>query len=289
MKKLLQFICLSSGLTAFAQLPASDIFLANVEIKNNLVKVEKAEEITGHKGYNNQPFFMPDGKTILFSSEVNSKGKVHICSYDMKTKKTKKFTQTPTSEFSPGLTPDGISVSAVVVEEDSTQRVWYYDVNTGAKKSCVHTGTDSVGYYAWLGKDTMVYYKLGNPHSLRVLHVLTSEDYWLCDNPARSFKKIDPTTLFYIISEEKENRIYFYDLRTKKATLYATDKLETLDYVWLDDLGMVKAVQSKIYRYSPETKVWVELADLSGFGVRKITRFAFSPDKKRMAVVSNAE
>jgi len=49
-----------------AQLPETEIFLANIEIKNNLVKIEKAENITNHKGYDNQPSFLPDSKNILF-------------------------------------------------------------------------------------------------------------------------------------------------------------------------------------------------------------------------------
>jgi len=288
MKKLGKIIALFSGFSAFAQIPETELFLADIDVKNNLVKVEKAIAINNSKGYNNQPFFLPDGKSILFSAETIAKGKVHICKYEIKSKKTKKLTATQTSEFSPMLAPDGVSVSAVVVEEDSTQRVWLYDLNTGAKKSCVHLGTDSIGYYAWLGKDTIVYDKLTNPHTLRVLNLKTGEDNWLCDNPARSFKKINATTFFYVIHEEKENRIYFFDLHTKKATLFATDKTENGDYVWQPDLGMVKSEQSKIYRFSPETKVWVELADFSSFGIKNITRFAFSPDKKSIAVVSNS-
>ncbi len=288
MRNLIVIICLNC-FSVFAQLPETEIFLTDIEIKNNLIKIEKAQNINIHKGYNNQPFFMPDGKSILFSSETNTKGKIHICKYEIKSKKTKKLTATQTSEYSPALAPDGVSISAVVVEEDSAQRVWLYDLNTGAKKSCLHEGTDSIGYYAWLGKDTIVYYKLTNPHSLRVLNSKTGEDNWLCDNPTRSFKKISETVFFYVIREEKQNLIYFFDIRTKKTTLFATDKPENQDYVWQTDLGLVKSEQNKIYHYSTETKVWAKVADFSSFGIKKITRFAFSPDKKRMAVVSNLD
>ena len=287
MIKLCKIAMLFSGFSAFAQIPETDIFVADIEIKNNLVKVEKVQKINHTKAYNNQPFFTPDNKNILFSSETNGKDKIHICRYDIKGKKIKKLTATQTSEYSPGLAPDG-SLSSVVVEEDSTQRIWLFDVNTGAKKACVHTGTDSVGYYAWLGKDSILYYKLTNPHSLRVLNLKTGEDNWLCDHPMRSFKKIDAATFFYVIHEEKHNLIYFFDIRTQKATLYANDKPQNMDYVWQPDLGLVKSEQSRIYRYSVETKVWAEVADFSSFGIKEITRFAFSADKKRIAVVSNA-
>jgi hypothetical protein len=274
---------------AFAQLPETEIFLADIEITNKLIKVEKTENITNRKGYDNQPFFMPDGKTIFFSSETGADKKIHTCLYLVKSKKIAQFTNTSVSEYSPMLNPDGQTISCVVVEEDSAQRIWLYDGKIGVKKTCLTENTDSIGYYAWLGKDSILYYKLTNPHSLHALNLKTGEDNWLCNHPTRSFKKVNNTTIFYVIHEEKENFIYFFDIHTKKAQVYAVDKPENQDYVWLPDLGMVKSEGSKLLHYSTETKVWVEVADFSYYGVKKITRFAFSPDKKRLAVVSNIE
>jgi hypothetical protein len=185
------------------------------------------------------------------------------------------------------LTPDGKNISSVVVEEDSTQRIWLYDAQTGGKKSCLTEKTDSIGYYSWIGNDTILYYKLTNPHSLRVLDLKTGEDNWLSDHPTRSFRKINEHTFFYVIHEEKQNLIYTFDILLKKATLYATDTPDNQDYVWQPDLGLVKSEQSKLYHYSPATKVWAEVADFASYGVKKITRFAFSHDNKQLAFVSN--
>ncbi|HXB41934.1 MAG TPA: WD40 repeat domain-containing protein [Bacteroidia bacterium] len=289
MRKLLYIIPFLAFSCAFAQLPETEIFLADIEITNKLIKVEKTENITNRKGYDNQPFFMPDGKTILFSSGPDSAKKIHIWQYTFKSKEIKPETFIQTSEYSPMLAPDGRYMSCVVVEKDSAQRIWLYDIRKTDIKSCLTENTDSIGYYAWLGKDSILYYKLTNPHSLRVLNLKTGEDNWLCNHPTRSFKKVNNTTFFYVIHEEKENFIYFFDIHTKKAQVYAVDKPENQDYVWLPDLGMVKSEGSKLLHYSTETKVWAEVADFSSYGVKKITRFAFSPDKKRLAVVSNIE
>lgn len=288
MRKNLAFVlCFAVG-KIFAQLPETEIFLADIEIKNKLIKVEKAININNRKGYDNQPFFLADGKTVLFSAS-DSMGRIHICKYNIRSKETKIHTRTKTSEYSPMLAPDGVYISSVVVEEDSAQRVWMYDLKKPEVKHCLTESTDSIGYYAWLGKDSILYYKLTDPHSLRVLNLKTGEDNWLCDHPARSFKRVNNSTFFYVIHEEKQNLIHFYDTRVKKATLFATDKPENQDYVWQADLGMVKSEGSKLLHYSVETKVWVEVADLSSFGIKKITRFTFSTDKKRLAVVSNIE
>src|ERR1700752_4775278 len=99
MKNLCKIIAVFGSLSAFAQIPVTEIFLADIEIKNNLVKIEKVLDITNQKGYNNQPSFTPDGKSILYSSENVANQKVHICSYDIKSKKTRKITNGKTSEY----------------------------------------------------------------------------------------------------------------------------------------------------------------------------------------------
>jgi hypothetical protein len=272
-----------------AQLPETEIFLAKIEIKNNLLKIQKAENVTNHNGYDNQPFFTPDGKTLLYSAQTDADQRIHLFALNLKSKKSAQLTHTNTSEYSPMLSPQGNAVSAVVVEEDSTQRIWLYDAKNGERKSCLTEAIDSIGYYCWLGRDSLAYYKLTDPHSLRALDLKSGTDNWLCDHPTRSFRRIDARTLLYVINEEKQNLVMLYDIRVKKATVFATDLPANQDYTWLAGLGLLKSEGSKIFRYSPETKVWVELADFASAGIKKITRFAFSTNQKLLALVSNTD
>lgn len=287
MKHAVLILALITGWRAAAQLPQTDIFLARIQLKNNLLKISKTENITGRKGYDNQPFFSPDGKIIYYSAQAED-NRVHINAYNIRSKKSVQVTRTNTSEYSPMLTPAG-TISCVVVEEDSTQRIWHFDAKSGERKGCLTENTDSVGYYAWLGKDSILYYKLTDPHSLRVFDLKTAEDNWLCDKPARSFRRVDKRTMFYVIREEKQNIVMLYDLLLKKATLHATDVRGNEDYVWLPGTGLVKSEGAKLLRYSADTKVWVELADFTGAGIKKISRFAFSPDQKYLSLVSHTE
>jgi Tol biopolymer transport system component len=287
MKVVVQVVLAFYCFTVWGQMPDTEIFLSDIEIKNHLIKIEKTVNMSNHKGYDNQPCFMPDEKNMVFFSQADSNQKVHISAYNIRSKKTKRITATPTSEYSPMLAPDKMNFSVVMVEEDSSQRVWLFDLKTGAKKICLTQKTDSIGYYTWLGNDSILYYKLTKPHSLRVLNLKTGEDNWLCDSPTRSFKSISNTSFFYVIHEETQNLLYSFNIPLKKATLIATDKPDNQDYVYQPDLGFIKSEGSRLYRYSPETKVWVEVADFSAAGISKITRFAFSADKKHLAVVSN--
>jgi len=287
MKKIITLlVCIS--LKALAQLPETELFLANVEIKNNLVKVKSAEKISSHKGYNNQPCFINKDADILFAADVMSDNKTHICNYNISSKKTERLGITNTSEYSPNLLPDKKDFSVVMVEEDSMQRVWVFNLPKGDNKFCLSQQTDSIGYYTWLGKDSILYYKLTKPHSLHALNTKTSEDVWLCDNPTRSFKKIDATSFYYVIHTEKQNTIYVYNIRTKKASEFALDNnAANQDYNWHPVLGLLKSEEGKLFRYSKDTKVWVELADFSSFGIKKITRFTISENGKYIALVSN--
>src|SRR6201987_4827518 len=221
--RILLFTLLFLSLKIFSQLPETELFLANVEIKNNLIKVKDTEKISSHKGYNNQPYFIDNGDKILFTSDIELDGKTHICLYNIKNKKTERLSITNTSEYSASLLPNQKDFSVVMVEEDSTQRIWTFDLLKGGNKSCISQQTDSVGYYTWLGKDSILYYKLTAPHSLHALNIKTNQDIWLCNNPTRSFKKVSSTTFFYVIHEEAQNIVYLFDVRTKKGSPFAVD------------------------------------------------------------------
>ncbi|HKC67023.1 MAG TPA: hypothetical protein VKG26_02250 [Bacteroidia bacterium] len=282
------FTLLLTCFKVFAQLPETELFLATIEIKNNLIKVKSAEKISNHKGYNNQPCFINNDDKILFTSDIESNSKTHICSYNIKSKKIERLSITNTSEYSALLVPNQKDFSVVMVEEDSTQRIWAFDLLKGGNKSCISQQTDSVGYYTWLGKDSILYYKLTSPHSLHALNIKTNQDVWLCNNPTRSFKKVSSTTFFYVIHEDAQNIVYIFDIRTQKATPFANDNVSAnQDYIWHNTLGLLKSEGAKIYRYSPDTKVWAELVDFSSFGIKKTTRFSISANGKYIALVSN--
>ncbi|MHB8260961.1 MAG: TolB-like translocation protein [Bacteroidia bacterium] len=252
------------------------------------MKIKTVEKVSNHKGYNNQPCFVNNDDEIFFTSDVESNNKMHICSYNIHSKKTKRLSITNTSEYSDSILPNQTEFSVVMVEEDSTQRIWVFDLLRGNNKYCLSQQTDSVGYYTWLSRDSILYYKLTKPHSLHVLNIKTNQDVWLCDNPTRSFKKTNEDTFFYVIYEERQNEIYLYNTRIRKATQYAIDNISAnQDYIWHPTLGLLKSEENKIYRYSTDSKVWVEIVSFYSFGIKRITRFTISNNEKYIALVSS--
>ncbi len=61
-----------------------------------------------------------------------------------------------------------------------------------------------------------------------------------------------------------------------------------VDYCWLADGSILMGSGTMLYRFDQKSdKDWVLYADLSGFGLKEITRLAASKDGRMIAVVSN--
>lgn len=270
---------------AHAQLPESDIFLFEIKRTGNTVIVKKGENITKRPGYDNQPSFTPDNKSMLFVA-IKEDNQADIYSFSLGSKKTTQITFTKESEYSPVILPDKKTFSAVVVEADSTQRVWTYDL-AGKQKPVPVMPEDSVGYYSWINKDSIIYYKLTSPHSLHVFDIKNKKDTWITNEPLRSFRPIKNFSFFYGTKEKSGNTVRIYNMRLKRSEEYAIVKTSNEDFIWDKTMGLIKSEGSKIMRYNDDVKTWVELADFSAFGINKITRFAFSPNGRWLAVVNN--
>ena len=279
------FLIAITNLCAYSQLPNSDIYLFTVKRIKNTIIVKNGENITKREGYDNQPFFTPDNKSLLFVSIKEDK-QSDIYKYELGSKKIKQITKTPVSEYSPIITLDGKFISTVVVESDSTQRIYKYDIS-GKINPILVMDEDSVGYYTWLNKDSILYYKLTSPHSLYLYDIKNKHAEWIANEPTRSFKPIMNFSFFYCVKEKNENKVRFYNMRLKKSEEYVVVKKENEDFSWDKILGLLKSDGTKIMRYNDDIKTWVEMADFSAFGVGKITRFALSPNGRYIAIVGN--
>lgn len=285
MKKVLIICLYTLSHFATAQLPDTDIFLFEIKRTGTTVILKKGENITKREGYDNQPYFTPDNKSMWFVS-IREDKQADVYAYNMGSKKTIQLTNTKESEYSPMMIPGAKLFSTVVVEQDSAQRMYAYDP-AGKIKPALLFPEDSIGYYYWLNKDSVLYYKLTEPHSLHSYNIKSGGDAWICNSPIRSFRPVKNFSFVYGIKEKEYTSIRFYNMKLKRSEEYAQVKTSNEDFIWDKALGLVKSDGSKIMRYNDDVKTWIEVADLSGFGIKKITRFAFSPNGRWMAVVSN--
>ena len=284
MLKIIIFIFFAHA--AFSQLPETDIWLFKLKKEKEILKLAEGNNFTSRKGYDNQPSFTPDGKNILYVGVYDEK-QSDVYKYDIAKKIITQLTKTKESEYSPAYSPDNKSITCITVEPDSVQQIWYYNLD-GTRKKCVDPRIDSIGYYTWLNKDTLLYYKLTSPHSLHKFNTISKEDHWICDDPTRAFKKINNTIFIYGIKKDSTEINYrVYHVLNKRSDEYANHKSKSEDFIWINNIGLLKSEGAQILLYNEIHKTWPVLFDFSSYGIKKITRFTFDPKLKFIAIVDN--
>lgn len=284
-KNLSIVICIFLSFAAKSQLPNTDLWLFKIETdKLNASILKEPLNITNREGYDNQPSFSKDGKKIYYVS-VRQDKQADIYYYELGSKMTVPFTKSKVSEYSPQISDDEKFIISVVVENDSAQRIHFVNSVTGFDEK--KFDMDSVGYYTFLNRDTVIYYKLTQPHSLRYFVKSTNEDKWLTNSPIRTFKAIDRHTLIYGTKDSARVTFYTYDFLLQEAHKYAEYLSINEDITWHSTLGLVKSEETKLLRFDEVKKEWLPVYDLSAFGIKKITRFAFDPKNKYLIVVNN--
>jgi len=270
-----------------AQLPETDLWLFDlVKKKDKGYQAEKGRNITNRPGYDNQPCFSKDQRFIYYVS-ICEDNQADVYTYDLRKKQVNRLTDTPVSEYSPQPTPDGKALACVVVEPDSAQRVWLYSL-LGHVQKPLHEGTDSVGYYSWLGTDSILYYKLTEPHTLHALDPRTGRDATIGAHPTRAFRALPASPGFiYALKTGTSTEFRIYDPVLRQSRVYAACEGVAEDFLWTAPWGLVRSEQSRLLRYNEATRNWEPLFDFESQGIRKITRFAFDEQYTRVVVVSN--
>src|SRR5437870_10330194 len=104
--------------------PGTDIYVASLTRAAGGLEVGEPLNVTARPGYDNQPAFSPDGKTLYYTSYRG--GQSDIFRYELGSRTTAQVTATPESEYSPTVMSDGKHLSVIRVERDSTQRLWAF-------------------------------------------------------------------------------------------------------------------------------------------------------------------
>jgi len=268
--------------------PPSDVVIVDVVNKGGNLTLGAPVKISTYVGYNNQPFFLPDGRSVLYTSIRN--GQADIYRYDIARGTTSQVTNTPESEYSPTLMPDGKNISVVRVEADGAQRLWRFPLAGGAP-SVILENIKPVGYHWWLDRNTLALFILGatgKPNTLQIANVETGKAEVISENPGRILRLIPhqrKLSFAHKISDQ-EWIIKSYDLKTKQISELARTLPAVEDYAWLPDGSLLMGKDAKLFKWSPDSKNWQEISDLSATGLKSMTRIAVSPKGDRIAIVS---
>jgi len=281
--------------TPAATPPASDIYIVDLKTKHNYkthadeMKLGDPKKITDFAGYNNQPFFMPDGKSILYTS-IRDK-QADIFRYDLQNGATTRVTQTPESEYSPTLMPDRKNVSVVRVEQDGTQRLWKFPLD-GGPPSLIVEDIKPVGYHLWIDDHTLALFILGasgKPNFLELYDLGTRKSEFITENPGRVLRRIPNQEKFSFVQKIAPDQweIKAFDLRTRTSASMIRTLPGVEDYAWLPGGILLMGKESKLFAVAPlQGKSWSQLEDFTVVGLQGISRIAISPKGDRLAIVA---
>jgi rhodanese-related sulfurtransferase len=270
--------------------PATDIFLVDVATENGEMKFGRLIRITDWNGYNNQPFFLPDGKGLLYTS-IRADKQADIYKYEIASRATARVTETPESEFSPTLTPDGKFISVVRVEADSTQRLWKFPL-AGGRPILILEKTKPVGYHTWIDENTLALYVLGNPNTLQLVDVRTAKAEVLAENIGRTLRLIPHQSKLSFVHRisDQEWIIKALDLKTHQITSLIKTLPGSEEYAWSPSGVLLMAKDSKLFVWkSGNDPDWKEVWDFSSAGLKGITRIAMNRSGNQIAIVARRE
>jgi dipeptidyl aminopeptidase/acylaminoacyl peptidase len=268
----------------------TDIWVFDLAGGGQELDVGSGVRATARAGYDNQPHFLPGGRTLLFTS-IDDGGNADILSFDLQSREIGHLTDThPESEYSATLMPSGDHVSLIRVEADSAQRLWSFGLS-GQAPAVLLPEIAPVGYHAWIDEDRLALFVLGNPATLQLASLSRGSGEIKARDIGRSLYRIPG-----------ENRVSFVQWKgNRQGSIMALDPEtgEVLElaplldgnefYAWTPSGTLVMGQGSVLFRWEPGSgEGWRELADISSAGVSGISRIAISPEGDRIAVVGVA-
>ena len=272
----------------------TDIYLARFANPDSLTLDEASiRNVTTHPGYDNQPQFTPDSRSLLYSTV--REGQTEIFCLDLEAGTSRPLTRTEDSEFSPCVLPDGSGISAVRVEPDSSQRLWKFPwvaegkpgAPTGGEPTPILELERRVGYYAWVDSARVALFVLGLPNTLRMGNLRDGTTKLAASDIGRSMHKIPgKNAVSFVQIEGGTLWIKEYDLASGEIRTLAPAIRGAEDYAWTPDGHMLMAQGTVLSIWDPRGEgAWRVIQGLGGILPGRISRLAVSPDGTQLAMV----
>lgn len=295
--------------------PDTEIFLAPLTKAGGTLTVGTPVNISNSPGYDNQPSFLPDGRGILFTSSrggaaASSRAsagaavrapQTDIYRYDMASRQIVRLTNTPESEYSPTVVPDGTRFSVVRVEADATQRLWSFTLD-GRNPALVLSEIKPVGYHAWIDDRTLALFILGAGGGVATLQVadtrtgkavVAAEDIGRCIQKTPSghisfvqrVRGADNTpalTIKRLLNAGEPGGDAVWQAVPVQPVPGTTD----LYHAWMPDGTLLLAQGSTLYSWRQGETVWSPIVDLGARGLTNLSRLAVSPKGDYLAIVA---
>jgi hypothetical protein len=282
--------------------PATEVFLAPLTRAAGELSVGAPVNISNGPGYDNQPFFAPDGRSIFFTSARGALAskcgnpQTDVYRYDLAARRVARVTETADCEYSPTVMPDGTHLSVIQVEPDGTQRLWKFTID-GKDPAVVLEHVEPVGYHAWLDDEHLALFVLGRPATLQIANVSTGTAEIVATNIGQSIVRMPDGGVSFVqqAGEGAERTLTITQVSLEKGRAVLTPLTTAVPgarqahLAWSPDGTLLMAHEGSLHAWRPGGGKWEVVADLSALGLRDVTRLAVSPKGEWLALVALGE
>lgn len=280
-------VLILSGQAFFAQAPDSEIFLFSIDRKDGKYTFTDSKNITNNKGYDNQPAFSLDSKSILFTSS-RRENNFDIYRYNLSDGKISPITSSEDNEYT-AKELDENTITFVREGEDQLMTVFKYD-NQTKKETLAFKVKEPIAYYAFnKNGDALVWIRYA--FMMHFVNAEKSINKYVANYAQPSVPHLIPNTdNFSFMQRQPDDELWIkeFDPKTQSVRPIVNSKDSKKDYCWMPDGSLLIGSGTKLFRFDEKAdKDWVLLADLSEFGIKDITRISVSFDGKYLALVSN--
>lgn len=244
------------------------------------------------RGYNNQPAFFSNSELYLTVQMPGDTTQTDIYALDLLVKTQTRVTATPaTAEYSPTLMPGGRRFSAVRVEEDGNQRLWSFPVDRSDNGRPEFPGILNVGYHCWLRDTLAALFIVGDDgamHTLGTVGMRGQKFQRIASNVGRCLQVLPDGRLSFVTkTTDKTWFLKTWNPQKPIPEIVVIMLPGSEDFAVMPDGTFISGSKSKLYQFKPGRNTdWKEIADLSKYGVKNITRLAASKDGKLVVVVN---
>lgn len=277
--------------------PSTEVYVASLSISGTTFTVGQPQNVSNGPGYDNQPFFTPDGASLLFTSDQASRSdgaaagrpQTDVFRYDFASGRLTRVTTTAESEYSPTVTPDGKGFSVIQVEKDQTQRLWRFTLD-GKNPTVVLQDIKPVGYHAWLDDHTLALFVLGSPATLQVADTRTGKAEIVSADIGQSVVKMPGGAASFVQQGQQGSmisQISIVDGKPITRTLTApVPGARQVQLAWTPDGTLLMAHSGWLHAWKAGDSAWRAVVDLEALGLKGVTRLAVSPKGDRIALVA---
>jgi|APMI01.1.fsa_nt_gi hypothetical protein len=271
--------------------PESEVYLVPLTVRGDTLKAGVPFNLTRRAGYDNQPAFARDGRSIFYTSTRGTQSDIYR--FDLSTGLSLPVLQTaPESEYSAFPSLDDKAVHVIRVEADSTQRLWRVPLAGGAP-SVLFPDIKPVGYFAQPNDSTFAMFVLGSPATLMLGRTTTGRADVLARDIGRSLHRIPGTnTVSFVQKGATPWKVMRLDPDTKAITELVALPAGTEDVAWVDSTMLLTGNGTQLMLWKKgsgaDASAWQRIADFGFAHLGHITRLAVSANRQSLAMVADA-